>query len=96
MRFRFVIHSDPYVSKEGIAVDDIHIYDNIYGIYAAPPYTSASVNQSAVTGSNWIDFTDGGKLIASINPNGENLGSTDVQAYINTGSVRNNTLPILS
>ena len=31
-----------------------------------------------------------GKLIASVNPNGQNMGSTNVQAYINTGAVRNN------
>lgn len=92
LRLRIVMTSDPYVSHEGIAVDDIHVYDNTLGIYVAPPYTSASVNQSSVSGTNWIDFTDGGKLIASINPNGQTLGSTDVQAFIHNGAVRNNTM----
>lgn len=92
LRLRFVMASDPYVSYEGIAIDDIHIYDNTSGIYTAPPYTSASVNQSSVSGTSWIDFTDGGKLIASVNPNGQNLGSTDVQAFIYNGAVRNNTM----
>ncbi|HKO79341.1 MAG TPA: T9SS type A sorting domain-containing protein, partial [Chitinophagaceae bacterium] len=62
-----------------------------YSIYDGPPYTSAVSNQPAVTGSNWIDFVTGGKLIASINPNGQNLGSTDAQAYIYTGAFRINT-----
>lgn len=88
LRIRFVITSDPFVNREGIAVDDIHIYDNIYGIYDGPPYTSNTINQASVNGSSWIDFTDGGKLIASVNPNGQNLGSTDARAYINTSAVR--------
>ncbi|MGN6294908.1 MAG: S8 family serine peptidase [Chitinophagaceae bacterium] len=88
LRLRFVMHSDPYTSREGIAVDDIHIYDKQYEIYDGPPYTSNVVNQAVVNGNNWIDFTDAGKVIASINPAGQNLGSTDVQAYIYTGPIR--------
>ncbi len=91
LRLRFVMKSDPYVSKEGIAIDDIHIYNNPNGIYTGPPSTSAVATQLAVSGSNWIDFMDGGKLIASVNPNGQTLGNTDAQAYINTGAVRVNT-----
>jgi hypothetical protein len=91
LRLRFVITSDPAVNREGIAVDDIHIYDNIYGIYDGPPYTGNTINQPAVSGNNWIDFIDGGKLIASVNPNGENLGSTNARVYINTSAVRNNS-----
>jgi hypothetical protein len=90
LRIRFVMESDPFVTKEGIAIDDIHIYDNVFGIYEGPPFTSAVVNQAAVNGTSWIDFVLGGKLVASINPNGQNMGTTDVQAFINTGAVRNN------
>ncbi len=88
LRLRFVMGSDAGVTREGMAIDDIHIYDNVFGIYTGAPYTSNVVNQPAVSGSNWVHFTDGGKLIASINPNGQNLGSTDVQAFIHTGAVR--------
>ena len=91
IRFRFVVTTDPFVTREGIGVDDIHIYDNIYGIYDGPPYTSNTINQPSVTGSTWIDFTDGGKLIASVNPNGRDLGSTDARAYIYQGAVRTNS-----
>ncbi len=90
LRLRFVITSDPFVNREGIAVDDIHIYDNIYGIYNGAPYTSNTINQASVSGSGWVNFTDGGKLIASVNPNGQNLGSTNARVYINTGAVRIN------
>jgi hypothetical protein len=90
LRFRFVFDSDDGLSKDGIAIDDIHIYDNINGIYDVTG-TSPVVNQAAVNGTGWIDFIEGGKLIASINPNGQNMGSTDVQSYINTGAVRINS-----
>jgi len=88
LRLRFVVTSDPLVNREGIAVDDIHIYDNVYGIYDGPPYTSNTITQSTVNGNNWVDFTDGGKLIASVNPGGRDLGTTDARAYIFQGAVR--------
>jgi hypothetical protein len=91
LRLRFVMESDPAVTREGIAIDDIHIYDSLYNIYNGPPYTSAVSNQATVNGNNWIDFVSGGKIIASVNPNGQNMGSTDVQAYIHTGPARTNT-----
>lgn len=86
LRLRIVMATDPYVSFEGIAVDDIHVYDNTMGIYTGSTMDNP-VSQS-VSGSGWIDFTSGGQLIASINPNGQNLGMTDVQAYVNAGPVR--------
>jgi hypothetical protein len=91
LRLRMVVTADPFVTFEGVGVDDIHIYDNTFGIYTGSPYTSNTINQPAVSGSSWINFTDGGKLIASVNPNGQNLGSTNVRTYINTGPVRYNS-----
>ena len=88
LRLRFVIQSDPYVNKEGIAIDDIHIYDNTMGIYNGVTMGSP-VTQNIPGGTNWIDFVSGGKLVASIQPNNQNMGNTDVQAYINTAPVRN-------
>jgi hypothetical protein len=86
MRFRFVMTSDPAVNREGFAIDDIHVYDNTRGIYSGPSLT-AGVAQN-VSGNGWVDFTSGGQLLASVLPNNQNLGSTAVQAYINTGAVR--------
>jgi len=91
LRLRFVVSSDPFVTREGIAVDDIHIYDNTMGIYDGITMGSP-VNQNITGGTAWIDFVSGGKLVASINPNNQNMGSTNVQAFINTGSVRNDGL----
>lgn len=86
LHLRFVMASDPATNFEGIAVDDIHIYDNTYGIYNGVTMTSP-VTQIA-SGNNWIDFTSGGQLIASVQPNNQNMGTTAVQAYINTSGVR--------
>ncbi|MET0463702.1 MAG: S8 family serine peptidase [Chitinophagaceae bacterium] len=89
LRLRFVMVSDPFTSSEGIAVDDIHIYDKQYGIYDGPPDNSSEITMPNVTGSNWIHFTEGGEVIASINPAGQNMGNTAVQGFVHTGPVRN-------
>jgi hypothetical protein len=88
LRLRFVLYGDGGVTREGVAIDDIHIYDNTKGIYDGVT-TTAPVTQT-VSGNNWIDFTSGGKLIASVQPNNQNMGSTLVQAYIFNGPVRDN------
>jgi hypothetical protein len=84
VRFRFVMSSDAGFNTEGVGVDDIHIFDK------APVYTGPTLlnTTQAVSGSNWIHFTSGGTRIASINPNGQNLGSTTVDVYPYSGSVR--------
>lgn len=84
VRFRFFLSSDELTQGEGIGIDDIHIFDK------ATIYTGVDVlniNQT-VSGNNWVHFSNGGNLVASIHPMGQNLGSTDVSAYINTGAVR--------
>lgn len=92
VRFRFVFNSDVALNKDGIAVDDIHIYDNIYGIYDGATM-GAPVTQTINTGTNnWVNFLSGsGKLVASVHPNGQEMGVTNVQAYIHTGAVRINS-----
>ena len=87
LRLRFVMNSDPAVNREGVAVDDIHIYDNTMGIYDGVTMSSP-VTKTISGGTSWVDFTSAGKLIASIQPGGQNMGSTDAQAFINTGAVR--------
>lgn len=89
IRFRFVISADGLVSKDGIGVDDIHIYDNVNGIYDGVTMGSP-VTQTINGGEGWVNFIQSGKLVASVN-SPVNMGSTDVQAYINTGGVRINS-----
>jgi hypothetical protein len=90
LRLRFVFKSDEGLSKDGIAIDDIHIYDNLYGIYDGATM-GAPVTQNIPGGPGWVDFTSGGKLVASVKSPVQAMGNTDVQAYIFTGPVRTNS-----
>ena len=89
LRLRFVMASDAGVNREGVAIDDVHIYDNLNGIYDG--VTMGAPVTQVVSGNNWIDFTTGGKLLASVQPNNQVMGATGVQAYINTSAVRYTT-----
>lgn len=82
LQLRFVMQSDEGGLFEGIAIDDIHIYNLQYPIYTNT--TVAPVTQT-VSGNAWQHFVSGGKVIASINANNTNLGSTAVQSFIHTG-----------
>lgn len=84
VRFRIVMTSNSALTTDGVGVDDIHIFDKAL-IYTGVPVTGLT---QTVSGSNWIHFTSGGKRVASINPNGQNLGSTVVDGYPYSGTVR--------
>ncbi|HEY1113846.1 MAG TPA: T9SS type A sorting domain-containing protein, partial [Chitinophagaceae bacterium] len=87
LRLRIVMWSDEAINMEGIAIDDIHIYDSVKAIYNGPSPSMTSTQP--VSGTGWVHFESEGKLIASIKSNGQNLGATEVQGYIHSGSVRN-------
>ena len=76
--------SDEGVTYDGVGIDDIHIFDKA-PVYAGVPITSITQNVSA---NSWIDFSSGGNRIVSINPNGNNLGNTNVQVYPYSGPAR--------
>ncbi|MDQ3277817.1 MAG: T9SS type A sorting domain-containing protein, partial [Bacteroidota bacterium] len=86
LRIRFVLSSDAGVNREGIAIDDIHVYDNRNGIYDGNTL-SASVTQD-VSGNQWRHFMAGNQLVASIQPANQNLGLTAVRAYMHNAAVR--------
>ncbi|HET6254759.1 MAG TPA: S8 family serine peptidase [Puia sp.] len=89
VRFRIVMSSDPATTYEGVGIDDIHIFD------AAPVYSGPDVVSGLaqpVSGNSWINFSVGGGQIAAINPNGQDLGLTNVKVFFNTGSVRHDSL----
>jgi hypothetical protein len=86
IRFRIVMSSDPGTNYEGVGIDDVHIFDK------APIYSGAAIGSGltqAVSGNGWVDFSSGGDRIVSINPNGQDLGNTNVEVFINPGPVRN-------
>jgi hypothetical protein len=88
LKLRFVMHSDNFTHRDGIAIDDIHIYDKTNSIYDGATMSSP-LTQNIPATSNWVHFTQNGKWVASVNSNGQNLGNTEVQAYIHAGTVRN-------
>ena len=78
VRFRFVLVTDPGLTLEGLSIDDIHIYAPV------AIYTGANTSISATPGtSGWTDFSSGGSLIVSLQPEGQNLGNTAVGVYFN-------------
>ncbi|HET9057798.1 MAG TPA: S8 family serine peptidase [Chitinophagaceae bacterium] len=89
VRFRFVFSSDAAVNYEGVGIDDIHIFEKAV-IYTGPENPKEVIKN--VSGTGWIHFNDSsGNRIASINPQGQNLGSTKVKVFINdTAAVRFN------
>ncbi|MBK9570882.1 MAG: T9SS type A sorting domain-containing protein [Chitinophagaceae bacterium] len=91
LRLRLVVISDPAVNRDGVAIDDIHIYNNPNGIYDGVTMVSP-VTVNIPGGADWVDFiSPGGKLVASVKSPVQAMGNTDVQAYIHTGSVRINS-----
>ncbi|MCF2503627.1 S8 family serine peptidase [Dyadobacter sp. CY107] len=88
LKIRFVFSADNFNNREGIALDDIHIYDQANGIYDETG-TGPAVSQSVPASNNWVHFLKNNKLVASVNTRGQNLGNTEVQAYVNTTGVRN-------
>jgi hypothetical protein len=87
VRFRFVMSADGGVTYEGVGIDDVHVFDKA-AIYNGANITSGLTQ--TVSGTGWTHFNAGGNRVVSINPNGQNLGVTDVRVFINTGGVRNN------
>lgn len=90
VRFRIVMSSDPATNYEGVGIDDIHIFDAA-AVYTGPDITGGLAHP--VSGTGWVDFNIGGGQVASINPNGQDLGLTTVKVFFNnTGQVRHDSL----
>jgi len=84
VRFRIVMSSDPGTTYEGVAIDDVHVFDKV-SVYQGANDSLAR----PVSGSGWIDFDIAGHRVASINPNGQDLGLTTVKVFFNhTDSAR--------
>lgn len=84
VRFRIVFTSDLGFNLDGVGIDDIHVFDKA-AIYTGTTLTGIT---QTVNGSNWVHFTSGSARVASINANGNNLGSTRVDVYPYSGAVR--------
>src|SRR4029078_10854095 len=70
---------------EGVGIDDIHIYDSTATIYEG---ASADVQQAVNGGQKWIEFKQDNKLLAVVQPQGQNMGNVQLQTFMHTGTVR--------
>lgn len=86
VRFRFQFRSNGVANYEGIALDDLHLYDSTATIYDGP---SVSLEQTVNGIEQWVEFRKDGKLLAALQPRGQNLGSVKLQTFINKNAVRN-------
>jgi hypothetical protein len=77
--FRFVIHSDGGTEYEGVAIDDIHVYDLLHPIFDQSQFTPA-VTQNVNAGQQ-ADFIQGNNIGASLMDSTAALGTTTVQDY---------------
>jgi hypothetical protein len=84
VRFRFVMASDLGYNLEGVGIDDIHIFEKEL-IYNSVPVTGLT---QSVSGSSWIHYSTAGRRVVSMNANGNTLGTTTVDVYPFTGTVR--------
>ncbi len=78
IHFRFVLASDPGATFEGIAIDDIHIYDLYYPIL--PAASVATVTQS-LDPNAWQNYLQTNQLLASVQPANESLNDVAVTLY---------------
>ncbi|MCD6011557.1 MAG: family serine peptidase [Flavipsychrobacter sp.] len=78
VRFRFVLSTDPGVINEGVAIDDIHIFDRARTILPATDVTTAT---NGLSGTAWNDFSLANQVLASVQPGGQNISNTAVTLY---------------
>jgi hypothetical protein len=77
--FRFVMAADPGAAFEGIAVDDIHIYDFVNPI--APANGTTTVTKDLNKDNGWSPYLLDNKLLAAVYPSAQYLPNTTVTLY---------------
>lgn len=80
--FRFVIRSDQGTSLEGVAIDDIHVYDLQQPIFDQEQFPSA-ISQNVGAGQT-VTFVSGNDIGVALLNSTAALGNTAVQAYKHT------------
>lgn len=78
LKLRFVFQSDPSASRNGIAVDDIHVFDKEFPVYDG----STAMATLNVNSDNWMYFTNDNALVTSIKVDGSaNVLVPEVKTY---------------
>lgn len=82
------MRSDVFRNREGLAIDDIHIYDKAHVISSDNAMIPAVV-QTVSAGNAWSEFVSDNRILAALNPGGPTSpGSTTVRSYQYSGAVR--------
>jgi hypothetical protein len=86
IRLRIGVKGNSLNPTEGMAIDDIHIYNMSHEInFESSPNP---ILEADVQGDGWVDFTQFGWLVASIQPNGQELGSISLMTYLKNDEVK--------
>lgn len=82
MRLRFGFKGGSSNTREGIAIDDIHIYSIGRGWIDEHSLPEDSVAFDPLPGDRWIEFGFADGVTMSLNPNNQNLGHVVVTPFI--------------
>lgn len=86
VRLRIGVKGNSLNPTEGMAIDDIHIYDMSHEInFESSPNP---IVEAGVQGDGWVDLTQFGWLVASIKPNGQEIGDISLMTYLKTDEVK--------
>jgi type IX secretion system substrate protein len=76
--FRFVLAADPGVTFEGLAIDDVHVYDLVNPI---APANGTMVASNSLSNNQWTDYLLNNQLLASIQPVNQSISSATATLY---------------
>ncbi|WP_233793452.1 S8 family serine peptidase [Dyadobacter sp. CY343] len=82
-RLRFVLKGNSSATREGIAIDDIHIYQLDENRILEQFSNGESATQN-LTGNDWLEIKLNGEMVAAIKPNDQDLGQVTVTPYRNS------------
>lgn len=87
LRFRFAINTDEATAFDGFALDNVYIYDDTKTIEDKVGTTTITAN---VDGSQIVNFiSPDNKYVVQLDPQGQDLGLTEVTLYKRSGAVAN-------
>ncbi len=78
LRLRFVLKTDPGVTMEGIAIDDIHIFDRTHTVYTGGETEEITVNAES---GKWNSVLKDDQWIMQLHTGAQETGTTTVQVY---------------
>jgi hypothetical protein len=87
VRIRFVFKSNGTGNGEGVAIDDIHIYNMRYDVYGGGSVPSG-IGAFYMPDNNWTDYAVDNGIVASVHPRGQDISSINVRTFLNEGPLR--------